>query len=325
MAITLAEVQKNVPDKMTAGIIDELKRCSFLLANMPFDDAVLPSGLGSALSYGYYRITTNPTVAFRNLNAEYTASNAVKEKKTVDLKPFGGSFSIDRLLAGAGGFVSEVEVQSRQLVKSVETMFNDAVINGDISKDSKAFDGLSKALTGTSTEYNGATADTAIDLSTAANLDANYKDFLDRLDEFLLSLDGRPTCLLGNTKMIAKVRACARRAHLSGEMVDEFGRQTMCYDGIPLIDMGKKPNGSGDIINTTAVSSGSGGLTDLYAVRLGLDGLHGVTLQAQSPVKVWLPDFTTSGAVKKGEVEMIAAVALKSTRAAGVFRKIKVA
>ena len=66
-------------------------------------------------------------------------------------------------------------------------------------------------------------------------------------------------------------------------------------------------------------------MTELYAVRLGLDGLHGVSLQAQSPVKVWLPDFTTSGAVKKGEVEMIAAMALKSTTAAGVFRKIKVA
>ncbi len=325
MAITFSEIQKNVPDKMTAGIIDELKRCNILLANMPFDDAVLPSGLGSSLSYGYYRITTNPTVAFRSVNAEYTASNAVKEKKTVDLKAFGGSFSIDRMLASAGGFVNEVEVQARQMVQSVQTLFNDTIINGDTSKDSKAFDGLSKALTGTSTEYNAATADTAVDLSTASNVDSNYKDFLDRLDEFLLGMDGRPTCLLGNTKLIAKIRACARRAHLSGEMVDEFGRQMMCYDGIPLIDMGTKADDSGDVIGTTAVSSGSGGLTELYAVRLGLDGLHGVSLQAQSPVKVWMPDFNTSGAVKKGEVEMIAAMALKSTRAAGVFRKIKVA
>jgi hypothetical protein len=41
-------------------------------------------------------------------------------------------------------------------------------------------------------------------------------------------------------------------------------------------------------------------------------------------VKIWLPDFTTAGAVKKGEVEMVAGCALKSTKAAGVFRKIKV-
>ena len=38
----------------------------------------------------------------------------------------------------------------------------------------------------------------------------------------------------------------------------------------------------------------------------------------------WLPDFSTSGAVKKGEVEMNAAIALKASKAAGVFRNIKV-
>ena len=41
-------------------------------------------------------------------------------------------------------------------------------------------------------------------------------------------------------------------------------------------------------------------------------------------VQTWLPDFSTSGAVKKGEVEMNAALALKASKAAGVFRKIKV-
>ena len=59
-----------------------------------------------------------------------------------------------QMLASAGGFVNEVEVQARQMVQSVQTLFNDTIIHGDTSKDSKAFDGLSKALTGTSTEYN---------------------------------------------------------------------------------------------------------------------------------------------------------------------------
>ena len=42
------------------------------------------------------------------------------------------------------------------------------------------------------------------------------------------------------------------------------------------------------------------------------------------PVKQWLPKFDEAGAVKKGEVEMIAAAALKATKAAGIMRKIKV-
>ena len=34
--------------------------------------------------------------------------------------------------------------------------------------------------------------------------------------------------------------------------------------------------------------------------------------------------FSTSGAVKTGEVEMLAAIALKTSKAAAVFRDIKV-
>ena len=65
-------------------------------------------------------------------------------------------------------------------------------------------------------------------------------------------------------------------------------------------------------------------MTSLYVGRLGLDGLHGVSMAGQIPIRTWLPDFKSSGAVKKGEVEMTAAIALKATKAAGVFRKIKV-
>ena len=36
-----------------------------------------------------------------------------------------------------------------------------------------------------------------------------------------------------------------------------------------------------------------------------------------------MPDLTLPGAVKDGEVELVAAVALKNTRAAGVLRGVK--
>ena len=42
-------------------------------------------------------------------------------------------------------------------------------------------------------------------------------------------------------------------------------------------------------------------------------------------MRTWLPDFSTAGAVKKGEVEMNAAIVVKATKALGVFRKIQVA
>jgi len=42
-------------------------------------------------------------------------------------------------------------------------------------------------------------------------------------------------------------------------------------------------------------------------------------------VQTWLPDFNSPGAVKSGEVELgPVAVALKATKAAAVFRNIRV-
>ena len=81
------------------------------------------------------------------------------------------------------------------------------------------------------------------------------------------------------------------------------------------------------VVETTpgAYSANPGGLTDLYAVRFGLDGFHGVAVPGNL-INTWLPDFTTAGAVKTGEVEMgPVAVVLKSSKAAAVLRNVKVA
>lgn len=67
------------------------------------------------------------------------------------------------------------------------------------------------------------------------------------------------------------------------------------------------------------------GLTDLYAIRFGLDGFHAVSTVGGQIVSQFLPDFTTSGAVKTGEVEMgPVGVVLKATKAAAAYRNIKV-
>jgi len=80
-----------------------------------------------------------------------------------------------------------------------------------------------------------------------------------------------------------------------------------------------------DVHVSTAGGSGLGGLTDIYAVRFGLDAFHGVSVPGNL-INQWLPDFTTAGAVKKGEVEMgPVAVVLKASKAAGVLRNCKVA
>lgn len=320
MAITLAEASLNVQDDLQSGVIDEFRKSNWIMDHITFDDVVSPVGGGATMTYSYARLKTQPTAGFRAVNSEYSSQTVEKELFHTTLKVFGGSYEIDRIIANMGGIVNEVDLQQSQKIKAANNLFNDTFINGDSGVDANAFDGLEKALAGSSTEYNGAADDSVIDLSTSALVTTNYMLFLDMLDEFLSGLDGTPSFIGGNTKMISKLRACARRTSMYQVTKNDFGQQVESYGNIPFVDLGAKAGRNDDVVAT----DGTEGTTSLYVARLGLDGLHAVSMAGQPPVKTWLPDFTTSGAVKKGEVEMIAAIALKATKAAGVFRKIKV-
>ncbi len=332
MPITLAQAKVGMADKVDQQVIDEFRRGSLLLDEMIFDDAVSPGTGGSTLTYGYVRLLTPARAGFRAINNEYTPQEADRQLHTANLKIFGGAFQIDRVIAETSGAIDEVNFQLQQKIKAATNLFHYTVINGD-STGTDAFDGLDVALAGSSTEKG---TDTHIDLSTSALVDTNYKIFMDALDDFLAELDGKPTFLLGNSKLITKIKAVARRAGYLTQSEDAFGRAIDAYDGIPLVDLEYyvdiTTGGSVQTIPTVPIvdtrkpdgATEVTGLTDLYAVRLGLDGFHGATVTGNRVIKTYMPDFTEPGAVKKGEVEMIAAVVLKATRAAGVLRNIKV-
>ena len=61
--ITLAQAKLNTQDDIQAGVIDEFRKSSFILDNIPFDDAVTPGTNGATLTYGYTRLITQPTAA----------------------------------------------------------------------------------------------------------------------------------------------------------------------------------------------------------------------------------------------------------------------
>ncbi|WP_338788806.1 major capsid protein [Metabacillus sp. FJAT-53654] len=326
MPITLAQAKVGMADHVDQFVIDEFRRSSLLLDALTFDNAVSPGTGGSTLTYGYTRLKTPSTAGFRALNNEYTANEADRENLFVNLKIFGGTFNIDRVIQDTSGQINEMNFQMQQKILGASNLFHYTVINGDSAVDTNAFDGLDKALTGSNTEFN---TEDVIDLSTESGLDSNKFSFLDELDNFLAELDGRPSMLMGNSKLITKIKAVARRAGYLTSSEDGFGRTVTGYDGIPLVDLGYFYDGSSTvptvgIENRTVATVAQTGLTDLYAVGLGLDGFHGVSPTGNSVIRNFLPDFNAPGAVKTGEVEMVAAVALKATRKAGVLRNVKV-
>ena len=93
------------------------------------------------------------------------------------------------------------------------------------------------------------------------------------------------------------------------------------------MDAGKYYDGSAtvDVIADTAATSSAAGTTDIYAVVLGLDGFHGISPTGTGVINSYMPDLTAPGAVKTGEVELVAGVALKNTLKAAVLKGIAIA
>ena len=319
MAITLAEAKVGMADKVDQNVIDTFRRSSLLLDNLIFDNAISPGTGGSTLTYGYIQLKTPSTAAVRTINSEYTAGEAKREEKTTKAIVMGGKFSIDRVLIGTSGAVDELAFQAEEKIKATSNYFTNLVINGNSAGSGEGvlntFDGLDKLLTDAETEITS-----TVDVSTSAKMDSNYNALLDEVDAFLSTLDGKPSMLLMNDKMLAKMRAAARRAGYYASSRDEFGRTVETYNGIPMMDAGKYYDGSAtkDIIPITAQK------TDIYAITIGLDAFHGISPTGSKVITSYMPDLNAPGAVKDGEVELVAGVALKNTNKAGVLRGITI-
>lgn len=320
MAITLAEAKVGMADKVDQNVIDTFRRSSLLLDKLVFDNAISPGTGGSTLTYGYIQLLTPSTAAVRTINSEYTAGEAKRTEKTAKAVIMGGKFQIDRVLIGTSGAVDELAFQAEQKIKATSNYFNNLVINGSKASEGtgvlNTFDGLDKLLSGAETEITS-----TVDVSTSAKMDSDYNALLDEVDAFSAVLDGKPTMYLMNEKMLTKMRAAARRAGYYSRSRDEFGRIVEAYNDVPMYDMGKYYNGSAtkDIIPV-----GSDGKTDLYAITIGLDAFHGISPTGSKLINSYMPNLNEPGAVKDGEVELVAGVVLKNTNKAGVLRGIKV-
>ncbi len=313
MAITLSEAKVGMTDKVDQQIIDMFRRSSALLDKMTFDNVISPGTGGSTLTYGYIQLKTPSTAAVRTGGGEYTPGEAKREKKTTGAVIMGGAFQVDRVVQNTAGAADEVAFQAEQKIKATANYFHNMTINGD--GENGGFDGLKKLLSGTANELTA-----SVSLTTSQELDENYNAFLDEMDAFLATVDGTPDLLLMNTQMLIKLRSIARRAGYYERTQDDFGRTVETYAGIPMMDMGKYFDGeqSIDVIPT------EDGKTAIYAVCLGLDGFHGISPQGTGVINAYMPDLAAPGAVKTGEVELVAGVALKNTLKAAVLKGIAV-
>lgn len=324
MAITLEEAKVGMANKVDQAVVDEFRRSSLLLDRLVFDNAISPGTGGSTLVYGFTQLKSPSTAAVRQLNTEYTPGEAKRDEKTAKAVILGGSFEVDRVLQNTSGAVDELAFQAQQKIKATANQFHNLVINGSAASSgagfvTNTFDGLRKSLSGTSNDFT-----TDIDISDSDKLDANANAFVDMLDQLVHAVDGDVSMLLMNSTMLLKVRAAARRAGYYDRTKDDFGRVVETFGGIPLMDAGKFYNGttSVDVVATSTPTASAAGTSSIYAVSIGLDGFHGISPTGTGVINSYMPDMKAPGAVKKGEVELVAGTVLKNTLKAAALNGI---
>jgi hypothetical protein len=309
--VTLPQTRLITGDDVDRNVIDEFTKSDFILSNIPFHRAAAPSG-GSALAYTYTRLTTQPTAAFRALGSDYTKQTVEAAQFTVVCKPLGGNFGIDRVLAQAGAG-AQVALQMSQKIKAARALFADAVINGDTANDANGFDGLSVALTGSTTEFSGAGKNWVV------GDQADAFGVLDDLDELLSEVDGSEGLVILSSKQgVHRIKSAARVAGYKTASEDAAGRLIDTYAGVPIIDLGAKAGSNDQVIPTVE------GATDIYVVRMAMDGFHAVSPADAPIISTRLPNPDSDTPVLTGWVEMVSTVALKATKAAAVLRGVQV-
>lgn len=323
MAVTLEQAKVGMANKIDQRVVDEFRRESFLLDNLTFDNAVSPGTGGSTLTYGYTMLKTPSTAARRELNSEYVAGEAERTAKTADLDIFGGSFQVDRVIQNTSGAVNEIEFQLQEKIKAARNLFHYTVVNGNTASSTPAgyikskFDGIRKLVAGSTTEVDAK----GINLYGVSNIEANVSEFVLLINQWLQKFAEKPDMLLMNGDMIAIMEFIGQKMGYYTRSEDAFGNPITKYREIALVDAGKYYNGSKelDVVGTDK------GMSSIVGVKLGLNAFHGISpLEASAIVHSYLPDLNAPGAVKTGEVELVAGAVLKNSKMAGVLGNIQI-
>jgi hypothetical protein len=278
MAVTLAQAAVLSQDDLQRGVIETFVQEAVVLDRIP-----LLTIQGNA--YAYNEEETLPGVEFRAVNSAYAESTGTVVQRSESLVILGGDADVDTFIVATRGNLNDQRAtQTRLKVKAATYKFQDTFINGDVVVDANSFDGLKKRLTGAQVIAGGTNG-----LGVLGANDADRHAFLDALDALMAAvpgLTGANGALYMNAAILSKIKSSARRLTIFDQTTDNFGKTVATYNGIPLIDIGNKADGS-PIIPQSETQGTSTVASSIYAVRFGSDeGDRGTTGLTNGGVQV---------------------------------------
>lgn len=290
-----------------------------IFQELPFDDSVTPNARQGSLTYTYAQNKSLRAGQLRDWNTDYPAKFTERVDKTAVLRPIGDAFEIDRVFADSAPEYVQENVDG--FGPAIIGKFNDLAINGDNSTNAKEITGLSKLLTGTTSEIDG----TGISLASGGT-DSAYYDALAVLKKYINRLKalGLVPMVLTNEDAALRLETIGLKLGYVARATDAFGADITNFGGARIVDAGAAPTDTDDDWGGHAIIPVVSKKTDVYIVGLGLNGFHGVTLTGGKAIQYYQTAKTDAGVVQRYEGELVAGVALQDTRAAYVLRGVTV-
>lgn len=254
MALTLAQAAVLSQNDLQRGVVETFVQESSVLDRLP-----LMNIEGNA--YAYNEEGTLPGVEFRAVNSAYAESTGVVNQKTEALVILGGDADVDTFIVQTRGNLNDQRaVQTAMKVKAASYKHQEAFINGDTAVDANSFDGLKKRLTG---------GQVIAAATNGIGPVAGGHDFFDALDALIAAVNGGPDALYMNSGVRAKIMSSARRLGGADFLNEELTRKRVpTYNGIPLLDIGNKADGTA-IIPQTETQGTDTASSSIYAVKFG--------------------------------------------------------
>lgn len=273
MAVTLAQAAVLSQNNLQRGVLEMFVQESPVLDRLP-----LMTIEGNA--YAYNQESALPGVAFRLVNEAYTESTGVFVQATESLVIMGGDADVDRFIVQTRGNVNNQRAEQTALkVKAASYKFQDHFFNGDVTVDTKGFDGLKKRLTGNQV-FAAATNGLAASGSQAAAM-----AFLDQLDILLAKVPGINSsngAIYANSSVLPRIRSAARWAGGFDTVREDLtGKRVLTYNAIPILDPGDNLAGTPILPQTETQGTATGVCSSIYAVKFGQNeadkGVTGLT------------------------------------------------
>lgn len=281
MAVTLAQLAKLETDPLRKMIIMNLLRWVKVMEILPFENV-------DALTTIAVRWQQLPSVAFRKINAGYTASEGDVEQVAESVYLFGGDINYDRVFEKVKNTIKPMkQLQIEMKTAALALTFNHYFINGDHATDADGFEGLKKRVTAypsRQTVYFAASNAAGLDPTASV---ANGRAFFDKMEELMyVTNQGMVDALFMNEKLMYGFGRVARYIQAAGGNFldvtkDSFDRVIPTFKGARMVDIGLKTDQATEIItNTETGGDSTANTTSIYPVSFNMEqGVTGIQLE----------------------------------------------